>query len=504
MASYTFFKCKFTLTEQTAEISADPEQYQQWLDRLSINRPQLCAEELLKSMEIFNNMDIEVTNRQKLLLLYLQKIKKIYPSLQVEMERTEGLGHEITRRAASVMVRLYTALFHGLRIMLVQRIKKPPLLNREQNRIELLSRVLQAAKEVMITCGRFHVVVPANIWLYCHEICRFAQEEKLLDKPYKGVTLNELYIHLLLVGMIPHSRMNADSFDWLRQHLFSCASSVNILTLDEHSEKPNGFYFDVTADHPPRFFPRPPMADAMLWRKVDCQKIIAAFSKTIEGKDAEGKAYNDDVMLLRLVTIEWSYSARRRCPRDKVQEPSWFQSRMGSVWELLRTQWQPGDVLVGGRFTTHPCLMTKIDTSDMGCGLTGDPQGVSIQIGEIAVVRSEMDACWKLGVIRWVMLNGNGQNINCGLEFLTNNATAVEVRPVIGSGNAYFTPALQLPANPKQGKGSVLVLTGRVFSRLREFIVRYQDGTERAVRLSRLSSQTSFYQFAEFLDSEDL
>ena len=144
------------------------------------------------------------------------------------------------------------------------------------------------------------------------------------------------------------------------------------------------------------------------------------------------------------------------------------------------------------------------DFIEIGCGLTGDPQGVSIQIGEIAVVRSESEASWKLGVIRWVMLNGNGQNINCGLEFLTDDAQAVEVRPVIGSGNAYFTPALQLPANPKQGKGSVLVLTGRVFSRLREFIVRYQDGTERAVRLSRLSSQTSFYQFAEFLDSEDL
>ena len=506
MTDYLFYKYQCDLTEQSAGVSSDPEKYQKWLDTLSLGRAQLCAEQLLQSMNSLNRIEIDPAVRQKLLFQYLRKVHELSPRLEMELERPEGLGHEIARRAVSVLVQLYYALFNGIRITLVQRLKKPPLLNREQQKIELLNRVLHAAKEVMTIAGRYHVIVPTPLWLYCHELYQYILKEKLYDKIHKnGLPLQELYIQILLIGMIPQSRMNMDSFDWLCQNLLPYSSTVKILTTKQPIQKPNGFYIDIRTDDPPRFFSRTPTNDKTFWYRIDCQYLIDKFTEIIENKDAEGKAYNDDVMLMRLITIEWSYSARRRLPRNKVNKPIWFQSKMGSVWELLQnSSWRPGDILEGGRFATHPSLMTQVDNSENGLGITGDPQGTCIQIGEIALTRGESDQNWMLGVIRWVMLNGSGQNINCGIEYLTKEAKAVEVKPVIGAGSNYFTPALQLPANPKQGKGMTLVLTGRVYSRLREFIINDLNGNERAVRLSRLTTQTAFYQLAEFLDSDDL
>ena len=507
MSTFLFLQYHCDLTEQDSNIKPEPVAYQEWLEGLSLAKVQLVAEQLLKSMEKFNRIEMDATIRQKLLFLYLQKIKLIYPNLQLELDRPEGLGHEIARRAVSVIVSLYAALFEGLRIASAQRVLKPPLLNREQIKIELLSRTLQAAREVLLTAGRYHVAVPKNVWLYCHSIYQFAQSENLLDKTYKNApNLYGLYTHMLLIGMIPQSRINEDSFDWLYQRLSSFASKVGILTLDRGFDKPNGFYFDVTVDFAPRFFPRPPTDNPGNWFRVDCQVIVDAFNKDVEEMDNQGKSFEDDAVLMRLIIIEWCYSARRRRPRARVAEPVWFQSRVGPAWELLNSHkdWSPGDILAGGRFVIHPSLMMKVDNNEFGYGVSGDPHGSCIRIGEIALTKTESDSNWDLGVIRWLMINGSDLTISCGLEHITSEASAVEIRPVIGAGNAYFMPALQLPANPKQGKGRSLLLTGRAFSRLREFIVRDSEGNETAVRLSRLTLQTSFYQFAEFLNSEDL
>lgn len=501
-----FLQYHCDLTEQNALVKPDTVVYQEWLDSLSRSKTLIAAEKLLESMKVFNRIELEQNLRQKLLHQYLQKIKLLSPNLQLEIGRAEGLAHETARRAASDIVSLYATLFEGLRILTAHRIQKPPLLNREQIKIELLARTLMSARETLLAAGRYHVAPPKNIWLYCHSIYLFMQSSGLLMKSYKtGSTLAELYAQVLLIGMIPQSRINEDSFDWLYQKLTSFAKRINILSLDKPSEKSNGFYFELTEDFPPRFFPRAPTSTPEIWRKVDCQCVIDDFNHEVEELDTQGKSFADEVVLMRLVLIEWCYSAHRRRVRNKVDEPIWFQTKIGSIWELVtQKEWRPGDILSGGRFVVHPSLMTKVDENEFGFGASGDPQGVSIQIGEIALTRTDASPSWTLSVVRWLMMNGNDLNISCGLEYITSDVKAIEIKPVLGSGNTYFTPALELPANPKAGKGRTLVLTGRVFSRLREFIIRYPDGTEVAVRLSRLTLQTSFYQFAEYLLSEDL
>ncbi|WP_434779750.1 hypothetical protein [Neisseria sp. Ec49-e6-T10] len=483
------------------------ENYQDWLDGLSQGKAQVCAERLLQSMNNFNRIEMDVAQRHKALIQYLQKVKLILPSLEMELERQEGLGHEITRKAVTTMVALYATLFQGLRICLAQRIKKPPLLNREQNKVEILAQTLQAAKEVLILSGKYHVVFPKNVWLLCHNIFTYIEHEKLQTKTHKNYPpLEVLYTHIILLGMIPQSRMNASAFDWLYTQLFQFAPKVKILPIEGLVQKnPAGFYFDRTTDFAPRFFSKAPINDKANWRKVDCQVIIDNFNNTIEEQDNLGKAFADDVVLMRLIVLEWSYTAHRRTSRTKTQDPVWLQSRIGSVWELLNNRdWHPGDVLVGGRFATHPALMTRTDISNTGYKISGDPQGACMQIGEIVVTRAESDPNWSLGVIRWLMIEADAETIDCGIEHFTYEAKAVEVMPVIGKGNSYYMPALQLPAQPKLGKGPSLVLTGRVFSRLREFKIKDTEGNERLVRLSRLTLQTPFYQFVEFLDSADL
>lgn len=480
--------------------------YAKWLDNLPQGRVQMCADQLLQSMNNFNRVQLDPALRQKLLLLYLKKIKVIFPTLELELERPEGVGHEVTRRTALTMVALYTTLFQGLRICLAQRIAKPALLNREQVKLELFTLILESIREILVLTGMYHVVPPKLLWLMCHEIYNYLGKEGYLNKAYKNhKTLGVLYRQILMLGMLPHSRINPNAFKWLREKLFSYAPQLDIYLSDYPLASSSGFYVELNQDYPPRFFAKPPNDPNKDWRRLDCRSITDSLEAELQQVEASGHIFSDDAVLLRLIVLEWSYNTRRRHARERTQENVWLQTQMGSVWEILRVKdWHLGQVLVGGRFAVHPVMMTLVNKNDVGWMITGDPQSAALQIGELIITRAEKTFIWSLGVIRWLMVHSDGLNVDCGIEHLSFEAEAVEVMPTLGQGNAYYMPALRLPAQPKIGKGPSLVLIGRPFTRLREFKVKDEQGHEDLVRLSRLALQTPFYQFAEFLNSADL
>lgn len=500
----SFLKLRFDLHEKSVEPQSG--NYAEWLDNLPQGRVQLCADQLIQSMSSFNRVDLDPALRQKLLVLYLKKIRIIFPTLELELDRPEGIGHEVTRKAALTMVALYTTLFDGLRICLAQRIAKPPLLNREQIKVELFSLMLEGAREILALSGMYHVIPPKNIWRMCHESYEYLTKEDLLKKSYKGHTqLEILYRQILMLGMLPHSRINPSAFRWLRDRLSAYAPQLEILPSAAQLPTTSGFYLELKSDYPPRFFAKAPNDPKLEWRRLDCRSITEDLEGTLQQIEVAGNTFSDEAVLMRLIVLEWSYSARRRRTRDKADENVWLQTQMGSVWELLRVKdWHPGQVLVGGRFAVHPVIMSLANKNDSGRMITGDPQSVALQIGEVIITRGEKDDLWSLGVIRWLMVRNDGSNVECGVEHISYEAESVEVMPTLGQGNTYYMPALRLPAQPKIGKGPSLVLIGRPFTRLREFKVRDSTGNEELVRLSRLALQTPFYQFAEFLSSDDL
>ena len=80
MNTPSFLKLRFDLHEKSVEPQSG--NYTEWLDNLPQGRVQLCADQLIQSMSSFNRVDIDPALRQKLLVLYLKKIRIIFPTLE--------------------------------------------------------------------------------------------------------------------------------------------------------------------------------------------------------------------------------------------------------------------------------------------------------------------------------------------------------------------------------------------------------------------------------------
>jgi hypothetical protein len=91
-------------------------------------------------------------NRHKLLLQYLKGLDRYYPALESDIIQTDLTSAPRTRQLAMLGEALFEAVFVAFKLTLTERLAKRGLLEREQQRIELLLYTMMAARQLLSIC----------------------------------------------------------------------------------------------------------------------------------------------------------------------------------------------------------------------------------------------------------------------------------------------------------------------------------------------------------------
>lgn len=490
-------------------VDTHPDRVLKWLNSLPMAQAISCTEALTNALHTTNRIPLDVGVRQRLMEMYLNAFERVLMPLRMELEQPEVISYRNGRMAVTQVVSLLHELFIGFCICLIGRLNKRTLLDREQNKIELASTALMCARQLINWGAQYHVQAPGGVWQTCHELFNLISSLSWQDKlSREKVSLISMYRQILLLAMLPSDRLNFNAFDWLRNIVLKRESWVRFGPISVITPPAHGAYhFELGTDSPPRFLRNPPDQSAN-WRVIDIQLIQEELQQRLNSMERNGTSFNDEMRWLRTLLVEWSQPNRRRQLRIDTNERVWLQTQLSCIHHLLREHnWHPGQIIEGKKPGTTPIPMRQFNSSINGWLLQGDPQGQIIRIGELAMCWSEKEAHQRQGtltIIRWFMIHGEAVSLEFGVEHLSDQMEPIEVLPTITHPHDQFTPALLLPPKPRLGRGPLIVLPGRLYSRLREFRIKDVNSNENLIRLTRLTMQTPQYQLVEFLDSDDL
>lgn len=481
----------------------EPAQLQDWLSTLPFTRLTDCGRQLVEALSQLNRVPLDCTVRYRLLLQYLATIDHYYPALEGEMQQGDPTTSMRARQATRLGLQLFVALHTGFKRALSDRLAKRGFLERDQPKIDLAAYTLLTARQIIYIAAGHYASVGEGFWHDCHTIYCTVREAGWADRPsIVEDTLEVLYLQILLMGITPSKGLTEAEFYPAQQIILQYASSACLIPVEELAGPMAGFYVHCNHDTPPRWLggEGSQQADWLL----DVSRLAEHLHERqmqleqIKGSSPASGPVETELALVRRLTHEWRHPPRRRHTRLPLGERVAAISQLIPIWQYLQAQ--AGRPLPGVPFV-KPAQMEVVNQSPLGFLLRGHSQGYSLRVGELLLLHppAKPTAC-TLCVIRWVALPADSDLLECGVEVLGRLPVPVLAMPTITHQADTLQPALKLPAITKLGRPPLLLLPGRLFSRLREFRLQ-EDGDERLVRSTRLDRQTPHYQLMEFQDS---
>lgn len=504
-----------TLDMDPRLVDTNPDSVTSWVERLPYTDLHECGRQMLDALRNLSRTPMEVGNRHKLLLQYLKGLDRYYPALESEIVQTDLTSAPRTRQLAMLGAALFEAVFVAFKLTLTERLAKRGLLEREQQRIELLLYTMMAARQLLSICCQSYSPPPANFWYDCHQLYSFAlargwQERHLENDDAAAV----IYHQILLLGLTSTNRLSMPELLVAKQLIMDLARQAGLVPVEAIQGQVNGYLVDASRDEPPRFMRI--QADTLEagCYLLDLTPVITVLSHSIEqltkvqNSSAHPSQTQDELNLLQSLAAEWQQPRRRRHQRLPIQEVIELISTVPSIWYRSNgMSWVlTGNEQIAPPPTTRappaPSLFVVVNQSATGYLLRGQPRGQTLRAGEAILLTppGKPDAA-QLCMVCWVSLLPDGVDVECGVEIIGNQPQAVMVIPTITHPTDTPQFALHLPAISVLRRPELLLMQGRLFSRLREFRL-WTDQSETLIRTFRLDKQSPHFQLMEYRDSE--
>lgn len=492
-------------------VDTQPASVAAWLERLPYTSLPECGQLLSDALHQLARTPLAADKRYKLLKLYLAALDRYYPLLEQDLCHNDALGSAKSRQLATLGVKLFGHLFVAFKQALGERMARRGLFERKQTRIELLAYCLLAARQFLSLSQQSYTPLPAGFWLDCHQLFALARAHGWEDKRLgRDDALAALYRQLLLLGLTASNRLSQGELRLTRRLACELAGQIRLLPVAGVLAGVSGYMLDLNADTPPLFLPINPRQLGPDCFLLDLGTVLETIGKSLEQLQKAQNAnpqpqLGDEMQLLSALSEDWTRPRRRRQPREKTQGIVEVCAGLAAVWHRLNGQrWALGERrdCQQPRTPPPPCLMLVADRSETGFLLRGQPREQVLRAGELVLINgAETDDQPLLCVARWIVLRGNGQEIECGLEILSREPLPALAMPSITHSGDSFQHALLLPGQQKPYAPPQLLLNGRGFSQLREFHLRDAAG-EQLVRVTRLTLQSAHFQLMEYRDSD--
>ncbi|RXZ44598.1 hypothetical protein [Crenobacter cavernae] len=486
-------------------VDTDPGSVADWLARLPYTQPKLAAKLLAETVHALNRAEAKPALRQKLMRLYAEAADKLMHAAESALALEELTLSQDAQIIASRTQRALAEVHRGTLLCLSEQLQKKGWFERDQPKVELVVQALASARAWLGWVHQSYLPLPRGFWHEVHALYRLADERGWLREARDALpSAITLYRELLLLGLTDTRRLTQEQIRWLRAALPELAATARVLPLNGPLDGGRGAYLvDTAADAQPCYMLIAPRDNAHTWLWLDLSNTLAALAlreDKLKHALSQGPvgATEAELELIQLLSHAWQQPQRRRHARDAASGELAVVSQLAAIWRHLN-----GGAAAQPQAHTDapPSPLGIVNQSPIGLMLRGVPQGHSLRAGDVLFAEDD-GAPVGLFFIRWVTLVQDRPLVECGIERIATEARAAEAMPSITRADDRFLPALIVPGNPRLGVSERLLMPGRVFGRLREFRLR-DGGVERLIRVTRIVSQSPYYQLMELRASED-
>jgi len=532
-------------------VETDPEGTEQWLASLVLGDASQTAQQLYQALYTLNRMELDPTDRVRIMELYREPVANTVRNLQSHFTRFSLPLRPRMKQLSDFLCQLHNEMAYGYKHVLAAAVNEPKSWESDSVLVAV-ARTIEALGHVLLRCYQVYMPAPSGVWREIHTFYWFAESHARHTRDLSAfnggqpLSVNRAYLEVLMLGLCGPYQLPQGEV--LRVHAFldRWADRAEIRQSLESADPTGNFLLDLESDHPAVPFPRD-VSMAMHGRvelravnAVGLARTVHGFILRLQKGEAPGlinlgfeSVASSCVESLKRMLRFWAMAGRRHFSRRQRKQPLSLCVGLPAIHFFASGQnpfVDPRPVIKG----VDPSAMApsnadleaeaRMGTSS-GSSAAGDSGqafrvdnlwqlrdesaggllmtrigdlGSAIRVGDLIGLHDSALDQWRIGVARWLK-SPDTRQVEMGVEMLAPHARPIAVVPA-GTADVTAAPALLLPAVEALRHPASIVVARGTCQRGEDIILYRPDQEPRRVRVLNIVEQTNSYAQLVFAD----
>ncbi|MBI1423866.1 MAG: hypothetical protein GC149_10410 [Gammaproteobacteria bacterium] len=496
-------------------VECDPRRVKQWLSELPTDDVQSTVGQLLAVLKPFNELQLELKSRLKLLEIYHAAFETILYTYDELHLRTLALSHEQRHHLSDDIMWVYLELANGYKSIVKAVYEGSQDAPAQGDILLAIYRGIELIANALIYTFRDHRTPPPLAYLEIHQLYALAEEYQLatqtitaLSNKSHRTSIQHLYKQIMLLIAADAYAYNGSQISELYQLLDKYSNSSVLLAQLTADTNITGFFIDFHEDKSPRGCGRITQADLSPTQRVlqidgVLQAIVADLNK--EKGVALDSLRANELRLLRMFVNNLQQGSRGRETRKPISGNVRVAYAVDASCYYLehRDRFVETDVeAVSGIevrdidiFEAEHELTTWqiVNATNSGLRLASDAESVGhFVVGEMVSVMESISATREplisTGLIRW--LRYIDDKIHMGVEILPGMPMAVSCQAVTeDEDDPIAFSGLYFPSNQNTKQPASLLFEFNQFRYAKKFQVEV-SGRRYCIEPARLLKES--------------
>ena len=363
----------------------NPKAARQWLDALPMADMAEASREIYQALYTLNRLEINPSERFKLMELYREPIATVTKSLQSHFQSSVLPLTPKRRKLAEFIREMQSEMAFGYKCAVRDLSTSRTLWGKKKLNAGAVEGALFYLGEILNKSYQVYIPYPGGVWQEIHALYRYAEENDwfgdsiAMDKNNSEITSApyRCYLRITLLGLCNPYQLPEQEWQRIQQFLEHWGDRA-VAHSDPTEANPVGqFLIDLSKDSPPTVFPKD-VAFAIggnyrVLNALGVSKVVQAFIVRLRkgesardmdlGMECLDKACLD--MLRRMIRF-WGLGARRKRPRKKKMGIGLVTSGINAIHFFSSNQkpFSPPEVPVVSAGTPFDSLMERVKKQD--------------------------------------------------------------------------------------------------------------------------------------------
>lgn len=244
---------------QNPAVECDPRRIKQWLAGLPTNNVQSTVEQLLAALKPFNELQLDVKTRLKLLEIYHAAFDTILYTYDDLHLRTLRLTHDNRRQLSDDIMWVYLELANGYKSIVKTVYEGSHDAPAQGDMLLSIYRGIELIANALIYAFRDHRTPPPLVYLEIHQLYFLAEQYQLetqsissLSKKSRNPSIQHLYKQIMLLIAADAYAYDGGQISELYELLDNYSADSQLLSELSEESRLSGFFIDFNEDAGPR------------------------------------------------------------------------------------------------------------------------------------------------------------------------------------------------------------------------------------------------------------